>query len=329
MKICILNPSYEDSDSPTQDVDGVCDPSPYLAGHQCETYWLKKPDAVQQVEALAGQGFDVFINLCDGARDENRPGIEVVQALERLGAAFTGATSAFYEPTRMQMKQVCREQGIRAPRGVLAEDQAGVRQAADSLRFPLIVKHPNSYASIGLTPASRVTTSQALQRQAGQMLAAFGGTLIEEFIEGREYTVLVAENPQDELEPVAYTPVEFRFPPGETFKHFNLKWVDFRGMTCVPCQDPALASRLKEASKKLFLGLGGSSYARCDIRVDWEGEIYVLEINPNCGVFYTTDEAGGADSCLSFDPAGHTGFAELIVRAALARSQRRNGRGRS
>ena len=37
-------------------------------------------------------GFDVFINLCDGAWDEDRAGIEVAQTLERLGLVFTGAT---------------------------------------------------------------------------------------------------------------------------------------------------------------------------------------------------------------------------------------------
>lgn len=325
MKICILNPSYEDSHSPTQDVDGICDPSPYLHDHTCESHWIKKTEAVQQVEILAAQGFDVFINLCDGARDEERPGLEVVKTLERLGVPFTGATPEFYEPSRLQMKKVCREQGILAPQGVLAEDLAGVAQAAACLHFPMIVKHPSSYASIGLTPASRVIKIEDLYLQAEQMLSRFGGTLIEEFIEGREFTVLVAENPDNELEPVAYTPVEYRFPPGETFKHFNLKWINFRGMACVPCLDKELASRLQSASKKLFVGLAGASYARCDIRLNQDGEIYVLEINPNCGVFYTTDEAGGADSCLSFDPAGHEGFCDQIIRAAIARSQRRNG----
>ena len=44
-----------------------------------------------RVKELVAEGFDVFFNLCDGAADEDRPGIEVVQTLEELGVPFTGA----------------------------------------------------------------------------------------------------------------------------------------------------------------------------------------------------------------------------------------------
>ena len=63
------------------------------------------------------------------------------------------------------------------------------------------------------------------------MVKEFGGVLVEEFIEGREFTVLVAENPKDKNEPFAFTPVECIFSPGETFKHYDLKWVDFEDIS--------------------------------------------------------------------------------------------------
>lgn len=40
-------------------------------------------------------------------------------------------------------------------------------------------------------------TEADLVEQAHLMIERFGGALIEEFIEGREFTVLVAENPDD------------------------------------------------------------------------------------------------------------------------------------
>ncbi|MBI3914724.1 MAG: hypothetical protein HY327_11150 [Chloroflexi bacterium] len=46
----------------------------------------------------------------------------------------------------------------------------------------------------------------------------------------------------------------------------------------------------------------------------------MLEINPNCGVFYAPDEPGSADYILLNDSAGHRGFVEQIIRAALARN---------
>ena len=323
MKICVLSDLYEDSESPLKDVDDPCDPAPYLPGHECDHVNLRKATAVKDLIQLSRQGYDVFFNLCDGAWDEDRPGIEVVQALERLGCAYTGATPEFWEPSREAMKRVCRAWGIGTPAAVMATDVAGIARAAATLRYPLIVKHPSSYSSIGLTPDSRVETREALEEQAWRMIEAFGATLIEEFIEGREVSVLVAEDPERPWEPTAYTPVEIHFPPGESFKHFDIKWVDFDGMEVEPLADEILAERIKDAAKKLFVGLSGAGYGRCDVRVDERGEPYFLEINPNPGVFYPPDTEGTADLILRHDPAGHRGFAEQVVRSALARRERR------
>ena len=324
LRVCILSDAYEDSASPLKPHDLPCDPRPYLTRHHCEIFFLNKRTAVRQVIELSRQGFDVFVNLCDGAWEEDRPGIEVVQALERTGQAFTGATSAFYEPTREAMKRVCAAYGIRTPAAVFARDEKGIVRAACTLHYPLIVKHPNSYSSIGLTRASRVTNEAELRAQAATMIEAFGSALIEEFIDGREFTVLVAENPDAPQHPTAYTPVEYRFPEGETFKHFEMKWMDYQDMLPVPVTDAALDERLREIGRNLFVGLDGASYGRCDIRMDAAGELYLLEINPNCGIFYPPDAPGSADAILMNDPAGHVGFADQILRAALVRRARQH-----
>jgi D-alanine-D-alanine ligase len=305
-----------------KDYDPLSDVIRHLEGHECETVYIDKAKGVRQVVELSRRGFDVFINLCDGAWDEDRAGVEIVQTLERLGLAFTGASSSFFEPTRETMKKVCHFWGIKAPAYVVASNSQNVELAAKTLRFPLITKHPNSYSSIGLTKDSRVETPTALREQAEKMIAAFGSTLIEEFIDGREFSVLVVENADDELKPFAYRPVEFRFPRGESFKHFDLKWKDYEGMTCLQCDDDELAERLEDMSRKLFLGLNGAGYGRCDIRMNAEGELFMLEINPNCDVAYPLEEAGSADLILLHEPWGHREFFEKIIRAALKRRQR-------
>lgn len=323
MKTCILDDAYESSASPLRNYDLTVDPTPFLVGHDCTTVPLIKQTAVQTVIELSQQGYDLFFNLCDGAWDDDRPGIEVVQTLERLGLPFTGATSEFYEPSREAMKRVCAAYGIGTPGYVIADDDADVERAAGTLRFPLIVKHPSSYSSIDMTRASRVEGADALREQARRMIGKYGAALIEEFIAGREFTVLVAENPDDPTSPITFTPVEFLFPEGETFKHFDLKWKDYHGMTDVPVADAELDARLRAISADFFVGLRGASFGRCDIRMDAAGELYMLEINPNCGVYYPPSDGGSADFALLHDPRGHLGFTELLVRSALARHARR------
>lgn len=318
MRICLLTTQHLDA-VPFPADDWPCDPRPFLPEASWHVQVLAKATAVETVTALVAEGFDLFFNLCDGAADEGTPGIEVVETLERLRVPFTGATSEYYEPSRVQMKLACAAQGIPTPAWVLAETDADVERAAATLRFPLFVKHHSSYASVSLSRASRVVTPAGLRRQARKIMTRHGKALIEEFIEGSEVTVLVAENPDDPRRPTTYTPLQYRFPRGESFKHAKLKWVDYDALSSFPVEDPELDARLRDVSARFFVELKGASFGRCDLRVDAAGTPYMLEINPNCGVYYPATDPGSADLILARDPAGHEGFTRQLVAAAFQR----------
>lgn len=323
MRICLLTDQDLDADDLPDD-DWPCDPRPYLPDADWTLAVLEKDTAVPQINELASRGFDLFFNLCDGAWDEgDTPGIEVVQTLERLGVPFTGATSEFFEPSREAMKRACHAWDIDTPAYLISRNDRDLERAANTLRFPLIVKHPSSYSSIDLTRESRVETPEALFERGRMMIAKYAGALVEEFIDGIEATVLVAENPDDPCSPIAYAPVQYVFPPGETFKHTEMKWVDYEQMACVPVEDSVLADRLREASSKFFVALHGAGYGRCDLRVDEDGRPWMLEINANCGLYFKLEDAGSADFCLMSDPAGHVGFTRQVIAAAFARHARR------
>jgi D-alanine-D-alanine ligase len=322
MRICLLTDQELDAD-PFDPDDWPCDPRPWLAGDEWTLLTLEKESAVAQIIEASRNGYDVFFNLCDGAWDEGRVGVEVVQTLEWLDVPFTGATSEFYEPTREAMKRVCRSWGIDTPAYVTARTPEDVERAADVLRFPLFVKHPNSYASNGLTRASRVETAATLRAQAGEMMRCYGAALVEEYVEGTECTVLVGENADDPACPFTYQPIRYTFPPGETFKHYDLKWVNYDGLGAYPVDDAVLDRRLREAAATFFVGMRGAGFGRCDMRVDADGRPFMLEINPNCGIYYPPTDPGSADICLAHDPIGHEGFTRRLVAAAFARRARR------
>lgn len=298
-------------------------PAGYFKEFDADIHWIYKPTAAQQVAALAQENYDVFINICDGCEQDEEAGIEVVRALERSDVPFTGAASDFYDPSREAMKLACARTGVQTPGYGFVSDLYELERLAARLAYPLIVKHPNGHSSVGLHKESRVENDEQLQAQSQRMITLYGGALIEEFIEGREFDVLVVENVDNPDEPFAYVPVEFVFPPNESFKHYDLKWVNYSAMVCIPCRDPVLTWRLQEMSKKLFIGLNGSGYARCDIRMDGRGELYMLEINANCGIFFPKGEEGSADFILLQDAAGHRGFIDRIIRAGMARHQRK------
>ena len=323
MHICLLTTQDLDAE-PFPEDDWPCDPRPFMP----ESTWTVatltgKVNSVRQVENLIDSGkYDLFFNLCDGAADQDIPGIEVIQKLEERQVPYAGACSACYEPTRVEMKEACAKIGIATPKYVVATTPEDVERAAEVLNFPLFVKHHSSYASVDLSRRSRVLSPEGLRIQAKKIISRHGAALIEEYIDGIECTVLVAENPDDPNRPKTYTPAQYQFPQGESFKHSDLKWVDYEGLSSFPVQDQVLADRLRDECARFFVELGAASFGRCDIRVDRSGTPYMLEINPNCGVYYPPKDYGSADICLSLDPEGHEGFTRQLVAAALGRHRR-------
>ncbi|GIL80083.1 hypothetical protein Vretimale_12916 [Volvox reticuliferus] len=344
LRICVLHPSAEGTAGPfTEEVDGICAPDYYDPEGQYEwtNVFLLKASATADLIKLVNSGkYDVYLNLCDGAWDEDRAGRDVVEALERLNVPYTGADAAFYEPSKIDMKKAAYFYGIQVPAwvhilGSPGQEEIGLAEVLappeqGGLSFPLIVKHPSGYGSVGMTKQAKVTNEEQLRQQVSFFVKEYGGALVEEFIAGREFTVLVVEEPPKEvgddpqlsdLVPVAYTPVECVFGPGEDFKHFDLKFIDFANMGWQPCKDPELAARLKAAARDTYLATRGVSYGRCDFRVDTEtGDIYFLEINPNCGVLYPPELAGSADFILTLDPDhNHRHFIAAILASAVHR----------
>ncbi|HNU42361.1 MAG TPA: hypothetical protein PKH83_07705, partial [Cyclobacteriaceae bacterium] len=102
-------------------------------------------------------------------------------------------------------------------------------------------------------------------------------------------------------------------------KTYALKTSELHNNVNKPCADAALEARLRLAAEKIFTGFSGVGYARLDFRVNEKQEIYFLEINFTCSVFYQDGYEGSADYILQFDPIGKSGFLKHIIEEGRAR----------
>ena len=314
MYLCVLSSTPDDPN------DKPYDPSPHMNGFQWKHHQVNPKNVEKQIRDLMNEGVDVFFNLCDGTPDDALSGIGLVQVMEKLGAAFTGADSKFFDPSRQEMKSYAKKSNVPIPNWVMVDRIEDVERAARRLRFPVLVKPPHGYASVGITRDSRCENLEQLKTQTGREIEMFGRALLEEFIEGREFTCLIAENPDDPDSPITFKPVEFIFPEGESFKHYDMKWVEYEKMSVAPVKEARIEKVLREQTARLFKAMDGNGYARCDYRMGADGTIHMLEINPNCGIFYAPDEPGSADFSLINDPVyNHNKFLKLIIRSAKNR----------
>lgn len=320
MRICVL------TDEVTEDFD----PSPFLEGFDFEVVTMTDP-VVDVLRALdARKEFDLYFNLCegyelDGTEEYSYQGIDVVKALEDLNLPFTGAPSRFFDPSREEMQAAAEAHGVGFAKGYQVKSVEEAERLVRNLRYPIMVKHPKSYGSTGMFKESKVTTSEQLRAQVERICAEFGAARMEEFIEGKEFNVLVVDNPDDLDHPIAYPPAELIFPPGEEFWHTDIKWdytvpFDFKEVT-----DPGLVKRLHDIAIRMYKAMDGETYGRCDIRMNDKGELFILEINPNPAIMLQPKEYGPADYMILYDPGGYKLFFDRIFKVALMKYRMRSG----
>ncbi len=323
MKICVLQPSYENSDVDYKEFDPPRDLSQLIPDAFFHNAFLKKSSVYKQLKDLKRENFDIYVNLCQGYLDWDIPSIDVIYSLENLNLPYTGSTMQLYDPSKELMKYVSFSGGVSSPNFVLASKTSDLEIAIKQLTFPFFIKPSHAGDSLGIDSNSKVHSKDELFEQSIKLFKDFDSLLIEEYIEGREFSVFVIANPDDAFSPIVLHPIEFVFPNGELFKTYKLKTTEYHPNSNILCQDDTLTKNLKEAAKQIFIEFDGLGYARMDFRVNSRNEIFFLEINFACSVFYSEGFYGTADYILMKDGYGHSAFLKQIIHEGLVRFQRK------
>jgi D-alanine-D-alanine ligase len=321
MKVCVLQPDYSTTGVDYKNYDPPRDLSSLIPEHEVHNVFLNKLTTYKQLKQLGKEGFDIFVNLCEGYLEWEVPSIDVIYTLELLDLPFTGPTSKLYDPPKELMKYLAYCEGVKTPGYVIVHELKDVEEAVQHLRFPLFVKPAKAGDSLGVDEHSLVHNKIELQQKCISILEEYGPLLVEEYIGGREFTVLVAAD-TDIHSCSVFRPVEYLFPKGREFKTYALKTSELHPDCNIPCNDEELDKRLRSATERIFKGFTGVGYARLDFRVNEKNEIYFLEINFTCSVFYTDGFEGSADHILKHDGIGQSGFLRHIMNEGIARHRR-------
>lgn len=322
MKVCVLQPDYSTTGVDYKNYDPPRDLSALIPEHEVHNVFLNKLTTYKQLKQLSKEGYDVFVNLCEGYLEWEVPSIDVIYSMELLDLPFTGPTTKLYDPPKELMKYLAYCEGVKTPGYVIIHELKDVDDAIKHLKFPLFVKPAKAGDSLGVDEQSLANNKIELQQKCISILDEYGPLLVEEYIAGREFTVLVAAD-TDGHSCTVFRPVEYLFPEGREFKTYALKTSELHPDCNVPCNDDVLDGQLRSAAEKIFNGFNGVGYARLDFRVNNENEIYFLEINFTCSVFYSDGFEGSADFVLKFDGIGQDGFLKHIIAEGIARHERK------
>lgn len=246
-------------------------------------------------------------------------------ALEAGGWTYTGSPPLALLLTRDKAtsKEVLASHGVKVPGfAIFPQDRPLTPPAA--LRYPLIVKPVAEDGSAGIAHASVVHDAEALATRVGFIHATFAQTAIaEEFIAGRELYVGVVGNGDalDVLPPVEMVFDKEKNPPEERIATKHAKWHEpyrkRRGIRNVFARPIAQAAKdaIDRTCRAAFRALHLRDYARFDIRLTEDQQVWLIEANANPFISFGHDMANAADK-VGMD---YYAFIDRIVREAMRR----------
>src|SRR5262245_52628354 len=237
----------------------------------------------------------------------------VVSYLELLRVPYTGCNprGLMLARDKVLAKKLFSFHRIPFPEFVVAPQGRKVRRPT-WLSFPLIVKSVTEEASLGISQASIVQDDEKLQERVAFIHASVGtGALIERYIEGRELYVGVLGNGQVRVLPVWELILDQLPEDARRIATERVKWSrayqDKYGIRSGEAKHlpDGKAKAIQHLAKRVYRALGLSGYARIDVRLDAEGQVYVLEANPNPQIAQAEDFSDSAEK------AGYT-YPELL-----------------
>jgi len=221
---------------------------------------------------------DVIFNLCDGTEDDGVIGITLVKEMERLNLRFTGAKEKFYYTSTFKslMKECFIKNNVRTAKYWMITTNKNLTEQTKNINlFPLFVKPNNFYNGLGLDEHSIVHNKIQLFTQLVQLRnTGFTEIIVEEYLDGDEYTVLVTDK---KVYPpchrifgkVNYVMNDYLYD--ERCIHYNTELID---------ENTELSKQICEIAKKAYNAVHGNSYGRVDIRMK-NNMPYILEVNAN------------------------------------------------
>ncbi|MBM3245113.1 MAG: ATP-grasp domain-containing protein [Candidatus Omnitrophica bacterium] len=232
------------------------------------------------LEKIDSLNVDIVFNISEGRIGRNRES-QVPMLLEMAGIPFVGADALTLALTldKVMAKKVFIAENIPTPK--FFEIKHIESLDTDHLKFPLIVKPRFEGSSKGLSENSRVENMDGLRTQAEYVINTYKQpALVEEFISGQEFTVAVVGNDPPEVLPAVQIKIDGKLKLNNKFYTFSRITSDRLEYIC-PARIPAdLKNKLSEYAMRTYNAVECRDFGRVDFRVDANGNVYVLEINP-------------------------------------------------
>ncbi|MEA2036526.1 MAG: ATP-grasp domain-containing protein [Nanoarchaeota archaeon] len=250
--------------------------------HDVEVIDVKED--IKEVLKNKKEDIDLVFNVAEGLVGNDREAL-VPKICEELNIPFTASGSVTLITTldKAKTKQILEKNNIPTPKFQVFEDE---NQEADNLKFPLLVKPLLEGSSKGVFNENLVNNEHSLKKITKKIIKQYSQpAIVEEFINGREFTVSVIGY----IDPIVLPIVEIKFDHLPEDIHpmdsYEAKWIHDNPKTAdLVLKCPAeLEKELKEQITKTALNtyktLDCKDWSRIDVRLDKNNIPHILEVN--------------------------------------------------
>ena len=268
--------------------------------------------------------FNIAEGLNSGARESQVPAI-----LDMLGIPYTGSGVLTQAITldKTRTKEILLYHRVPTPKYQLFTHWE--ERLKPGMSFPMFVKPNAEGSSKGIRDDSLVHNEKELRKMVKFVITNYNQpALVEEYLDGREFTVAVIGNNPPRVLPIVEVTFDY-LPDGiHKFDSYEVKWywdnptnpVD--PIVCPANIDELLKSRIEAVAIKTFKALGCVDLCRMDMRLDETGVPNVIDVNALPGLI--PDPAVNSrfpKACytagMSYEKIIHTVLSEAMKRYGL------------
>ncbi len=260
------------------------------------------------ISAIRAYKPHAIFNLVEFFNDRAVQEAYVAALYDLLGVPYTGAAplALLTCQRKFRTKVLLESQGVPTP-AYRRFDELPVTKD-HGLKYPLIVKPAREDASGGIHADAVVNDHESLVARVAEVLENHSQpALVERYIAGREIHVAILGNSPPEVLPMLEMEFEDNDDGAPQILTYEAKWdpmsPDFYSLdvSVPPRRMPKrLGNKIKKIALEAYAITGCRDYARIDMRIDEEGNPFVLEVNPN------PDLADGVGFMLCAEKSGRT-----------------------
>jgi D-alanine-D-alanine ligase len=231
----------------------------------------------------------IAFNLLEEFRDQAVYDQNVVGYLELMRVPYTGNSprGLLIARDKALTKKIVHFHRIATP-GFFAIRVGRRPRRPGRFGYPVIVKSQIEDASAGIAQASVVNNDEALEERVRFVHESTQGpAIVEQFIDGRDLYASVLGNKRLTVLPIWEISLD-KLPPGShriaSYKaKFDLEYQKQHAIKIRAAKNLSdeMVRRIQRAAKRCYRVLSLSGYARIDFRLTKDGQLYLLEANPN------------------------------------------------